>query len=300
MVSWVRHALFASLTSCGWLSFKAEELPETAACRTWPTPGSYRVTVPGHDRRPWVYVPPDLGRRDAVVVLHGAAGTSQRIRSLTTFRQEAARRGMPAIFPDGTGDPERYYGYTWNAGGCCGVARQRQADDLAFLEALAVTVRRRLCLDNVLVAGHSNGGMMALRWICEGSGVDAAFSASGPLVVPECRGPARPVMVWHGTADEVVPFHGGPFRLGGDLPDARAAFELLKTRNGCTDQPQNIATEDDLTCETWSCEAPTSLCTLDGWGHDWPGGPDQKVDRPNAERVALDWFDARVSEQGAR
>jgi polyhydroxybutyrate depolymerase len=283
------------LVGCGWTDFAAEELPETSACRTWPTPGSYRVTVPGHSRRPWVFVPADLGRRDAIIVLHGAAGTSQRIRSTTVFRQEAGRRGMPSIFPDGTGDAERYYGYTWNAGGCCGVARSQQSDDLRFLEDLAVVVRRRLCLDNLLVAGHSNGGMMAERWTCEGTGVDAIFSVSGPLVVPECTGSPKPVLAWHGTQDPIVPFHGGPFRLGGDLPDAREAFDRVKRRNGCTAQPPNIATEEDLTCETWTCTVPTTFCTLDGWGHEWPGGAADRMAGPNAEQVALDWFDGRVT-----
>jgi polyhydroxybutyrate depolymerase len=287
-------AVSCGLLGCSLPSFRATELPDTMACRTWPTPGAYRITVPGHTRRPWVYVPEDAGRRDGLVLLHGAAGTSQRIRSTTSFRQEAARRGMPLVVPDGTGDPERYYGYVWNAGGCCGKAKAQQANDLQFLEDLALQVRRRLCIDHLMVAGHSNGGMMAMRWTCEGTGVDAVFSASGPLVIPKCEGTTTPVLAWHGTADPVVPFHGGPFQLGGDLPDAAKSFEAIRTRNHCLQAPPNVASAGDLTCETWSCDVPTTFCTLDGAGHSWPGGPVPRPEGPNAEKVALDWFDTRV------
>jgi polyhydroxybutyrate depolymerase len=217
--------------------------------------------------------------------------------SNTTFRSEALRRGMLAVFPDGSGDAERYYGYTWNAGGCCGRARQKKADDLGFLQALTETLRSRMCLDRLLVTGHSNGAMMAHRWACEGSGPDALFTVSGPPVVSTCGGSPLPTLAWHGTADPVVPFHGGPIELGDDLPDVQEAFDMVRDRNRCDLERTYIASEGDLTCETWRCDVPTTFCAIDGWGHVWPGGRGDRDRGPGAEEIGMSWFDLRVADQ---
>jgi poly(3-hydroxybutyrate) depolymerase len=96
---------------------------------------------------------------------------------------------------------------SWNAGGCCEYAA---ADDLGYLRQVVVDIERRTAVDThrVYVIGMSNGGMMALRAVCQAPSVFAAAgSVAGPQLLPTC---ARPI--WrhlHGSGDSIVPLHGG-------------------------------------------------------------------------------------------
>lgn len=95
----------------------------------------------------------------------------------------------------------------WNAGDCCGGST---ANDVSYLRDVVATIafRTRIDLRRVYVVGLSNGGMMALRAICEAPTVFAAAgSVAGPYLGTSC---ARPI--WrhlHGVDDPVVPYRGG-------------------------------------------------------------------------------------------
>jgi poly(3-hydroxybutyrate) depolymerase len=95
----------------------------------------------------------------------------------------------------------------WNAGICCGGAT---ADDVTYLRHVVTAVSQSAIIDlhRVYVVGFSNGGMMALRAICDAPTVFAAAgSVDGPYLGDTC---ARPV--WehlHDAADPIVPYHGG-------------------------------------------------------------------------------------------
>ena len=93
---------------------------------------------------------------------------------------------------------------SWNAGGCCGGAR---ADDLTYLEQVVSDVRTRLPITQAYVVGFSNGGMMALKAVCDSSTFTAAASVSGPLLVP-CHKKVRALHL-QGTQDHSVPLLGG-------------------------------------------------------------------------------------------
>lgn len=274
--------------ACASLFEDRPELPRPDdPCATWPDPGTYALTVPGFSRKPLVYVPDTAGPRDAVVMLHGAGSTADRIRGATRFAALATGEGFVAVYPNGTGTLQ---GYTWNAGSCCGYADQVQIDDVGFLDAMTAELRDRTCADRVLGVGHSNGSMMIHRWTCEGEGPDAAFGTAGPLLLDTCEGDPAPVTAWHGTDDAVVPLEGGDVGDGVVFPDAREAFARVRARNGCDDTAPTVERVGDTTCETWSCDAPTTFCTLDGWPHRWPGGDNDREESPVAERWALDWF----------
>jgi poly(3-hydroxybutyrate) depolymerase len=95
----------------------------------------------------------------------------------------------------------------WNAGDCCASAA---ADDVTYLRHVISAVARQTKIDlrRVYVIGLSNGGMMALKAICDAPTVFAAAgSVSGPYLGTTC---ARPV--WrhlHGAKDPIVPYGGG-------------------------------------------------------------------------------------------
>ncbi len=95
----------------------------------------------------------------------------------------------------------------WNAGDCCGAST---ADDVTYLRHVVTAVAKQTKIDlkRVYVIGLSNGGMMALRAICDAPSVFAAAgSVAGPYLGTTC---ARPI--WkhlHGALDPVVPYLGG-------------------------------------------------------------------------------------------
>jgi polyhydroxybutyrate depolymerase len=133
------------------------------------------------------------------------------------------------------------------------------------------------CVDTkrVYAAGFSNGGMLSQRLGCELSNRIAAIGpVAGPLAFDSCT-PSRPVPVieFHGTSDFVVFYNGGSLS-GAKSVDETIAFWVAN--NTCTDsQPQSVYSNGDSSCvEYQSCAASAAvrLCTVDGGGHQWPGG----------------------------
>jgi poly(3-hydroxybutyrate) depolymerase len=95
----------------------------------------------------------------------------------------------------------------WNAGDCCAAST---ADDVKYLRDVVTAVEKRTPIDHrrVYVIGLSNGGMMALKAICDAPDVFAAAgSVAGPYLGTSCK---RPVWIHlHDATDPIVPFYGG-------------------------------------------------------------------------------------------
>ncbi|MFT4622540.1 MAG: polyhydroxybutyrate depolymerase [Myxococcota bacterium] len=247
-------------------------------CAVWAEPGLYHVVVEVEGepkRRPLVYVPGSAGPRDIVVGLHGGGGAGREFASTTRFAELAEREGFVLVVPDGLG----FFRNSWNAGGgCCGESGGREIDDVAFLDATSALLHERVCGGKVLAAGFSAGSMMAHRWGCQGREVDAVLASSGPLMVSpdSCRTPPLPVRHYHGEADQRVPYDGGyGDQAQNDFRSADATMEHWRVRNRCsTDSPRRDV-DGDTTCLSWQCEVATTLCSIDGYGHAWPGGENQ-------------------------
>ena len=93
------------------------------------------------------------------MVLHGARGTARDMRAKLGWDALADREGLVVAYPDGL---DR----TWNAGRCCGPARDRKVDDVGFLDALVTPLRRDDGVGDVYAVGFSNGAMMSYAWAC--------------------------------------------------------------------------------------------------------------------------------------
>jgi poly(3-hydroxybutyrate) depolymerase len=96
----------------------------------------------------------------------------------------------------------------WNAGTtCCGGVT---IDDVTYLRHVVAAVAGRTPVDlrRVYVLGLSNGGMMALRAVCDAPDLFAAAgSVAGPYLGGRC---GRPVWLHlHGGNDPIVPYAGG-------------------------------------------------------------------------------------------
>lgn len=283
-------ALLSTGLACGY-SDDTPELPVLAdPCAAFTAPGLYKfpVTVDGVLREPNVYVPalPE-GPRPAVLMLHGAGSNGRRAASFTDFRERAEAYGVVALYPNGTGLGDSY---TWNAGTCCGSAEKRAIADLDYLDAVVDEARDRLCVDKVHGVGHSNGGMMIARWACSRDTLSTAVTSAGPLLTSSCGSEPRPFLAWHGDADTVVPYEGGGDPEVEVFPAAEKAFELVRERNRCTDAPPSTEQIGDLTCQSWTCEQPSTFCRIADWPHAWPGGSSDRLGNPPIEDQAFDWF----------
>lgn len=203
-------------------------------------------SVAGQPRGYWLHVPDGLlGPAPLVLALHALHQTPSTSRRATGLEALADRHGFVVAFPGGS------YG-SWNAGACCGRARDARVDDVAFLDEVVASVRSRVLVDSarIGVTGFSNGAMMSLRYACERAGtVAAAAVVAGPLAV-DCRAAAPvPVLALHGRADGVVPLAGGLNR------QLRAAFPPLRDS---LDPFRDVGSEVEVR-------------VIDG-GHGWPRG----------------------------
>lgn len=237
---------------------------------------SYRLFVPSGGR----------GVAPLLVALHGGLGSGAQFETNSGFDGLATSNTFLVAYPDGVGRAADGSGgaRTWNGGDCCGPAASRKVDDVAFLTLLVADVAKAYAVDpnRVYAAGHSNGGIMALRLACEASDVFAAVGVqSSALEIAMCD-PREPVslMQIHGTADTNVPLAGGRGSglAGVAFTPPKQAATTLAAADRCTAGPSTTtdSTNPDLQLTAWSsCAAATSVrfLAVTGAAHAWMGHP---------------------------
>jgi polyhydroxybutyrate depolymerase len=224
-----------------------------------------------------ILLPTGAGPAPTVIVLHGAINSAGWAMRRFGFAEAAAARGFTAVFPQGVA-------LQWNDGRS---GLSTRIDDVSYLRRLVRELVAQEIADpgRIYIAGVSNGGMMALRMVCEAAELFAGAGtviASMPIATgAECR-PARPVPVvmFNGTADRLIPYDGGgvgPLNLGGFVWGAEETAEFLAHANGCSPRPMTRDTSLELTSVTriaWSgCErgAGVTLYRVNGGRHSVPG-----------------------------
>ena len=256
----------------------ASEVPDqdaaapSSGCGQPPGPNDqvWSVTHDSRERTFRVHLPPgyDAEVPTAVVLnFHGRGSNAQQQIAVSKLLAVSDAGGFIAVHPEGVGG-------TWNAGLCCGEAMDTKVDDVGFTRAMLDSLEARLCVDSrrLFATGLSNGGYMVQRLACEAADRIAAIgSVAGTNGFPACA-PSRavPVYHFHGTADTVVPYDG----FGG-YTSVDATMKFWVSNNGCSGSSQTFFDKDEVSCEEWiGChdEATVRLCTIDGGGHQWPGG----------------------------
>ena len=230
------------------------------------------VTVPrdGGDRVAVVHHPA-TARPGAplVVVLHGAGGAGADMHANLGWDALADRSGFVVAYPDGLD-------HTWNAGACCGRARDRRVDDVGFLDALVAALRRDDGVGDVYAVGFSNGAMMSYAWACARPGALAGIGPVAGALTVDCPAPAPlTVVAVHGTRDERVPVDGGRGPSGvvfrsfdGSLAPFRRAAACPATGTAIDAAPAHV---DVRACAGHEVVSDV----VDGLPHVWPGaGPD--------------------------
>lgn len=215
-----------------------------------------------------VFVPSHLpapGARALVVVLHGGLGNAQRIETAQSesglnMDMVAEKAGFIVAYLNGTPATRRLAPdmLGWNAGGgCCGLPAEINVDDVRYIQDSVDHLIAQFGIDKnrVYGMGHSNGGMMTQRVMCESGLYAAALSVSGPLNLdhPNCSASrGKRILAIHGEEDANVPIAGGQGSQGisravytsedqtrQSFVNAGATFELLIVK-GADHKLENI------------------------------------------------------------
>jgi polyhydroxybutyrate depolymerase len=221
-----------------------------------------------------VHVPPGVEHPSALVVnLHGAGQTGQDQANLTGYDAVADAHGFAVAYPDGVD-------FSWADGRGASVPDRQGIDDVGFISAMVEKLVADYGINRgrVFVTGMSAGGFMANRLGCQRADLFAAIApVAGTLGTNyPCR-PSQPVSVLevHGTADPVVPYHGGPMTGRGGPSTIVGVVQMVdgwRRVDGCQGPPSDQASGAVFRSTTAGCAGGTAveLVRIDGAGHTWP------------------------------
>lgn len=284
---------------------QAPSQPEAATTPPPTSPGTHSLTMnwQGETRHWMLHVPPGVQPDHPTAVVyffHGGGGNMQHGADDRLYGQISAsdRLGHVVVFPNGHGRLKSGKLATWNAGNCCGAARDDQVDDVGFVRAIHADLSKRFEVDpkKVFAAGMSNGAMMAYRLACEASDLFSAITAvAGTDNTRSCQ-PARPVSVLHIHAkdDERVLFKGGAGKASEQVTDFTSVADSVARwvrHNACPTPPRTVLSQPGASCvEHEACQAGSRvrLCVTDGGGHSWPGGQKARGGRGSDALSATD------------
>ena len=272
-------------------------------------PGDYVFTVvhDGLARKYRVHVPTGYDPATPAPVLfalHGGGGNmdyqanDQRYGLISTSERE----GFIAVFPNGYSKLRSGKFATWNAGACCGDARDKNIDDVGVIRRVVDDLTGKLNVDRnrFFAAGMSNGGMMSYRLACELSDTFSAIAAvAGTDNTTTCQ-PKKPMAILHIHAknDDHVLFNGGAgpgaFRDESKITQftsVPATVSKWVASSRCNPTPKRILEKPGAYCDLYSpCQANVSvqLCVTDTGGHSWPGGTKPRSESPSSAISAND------------
>jgi polyhydroxybutyrate depolymerase len=254
-------------------------------------PGDYRFTIQhdGLTRMYRVHVPAKVDPATPaplLFALHGGGGNMDYQADDAHYGQigKSEREGFVVVFPNGFSKLKSGQLATWNAGDCCGAARDQNVDDVGFIRQVVAKLMRQMNIDRkrIYATGMSNGGLMAYRLACEMSDVFTAIApVAGTDNTRSCK-PANPVAVLHIHArnDTHVLFTGGAgpkAREKSVVTDFKSVADTVSKwvrLNGCTAPPRRSLEKAGAWCEVYSpCQgdAQVQLCVTEAGGHSWPG-----------------------------
>lgn len=231
----------------------------------------------GQKREYLLYVPQSYDRAKPtplVISMHGAAGWPRQQMKVSRWNRLADQHGFIVVYPAGTGMPRM-----WHA-----EEDDQLPRDVRFISELIDKLEATYNIDptRIYANGLSNGGGMSFVLSCTLSDRIAAVglvAAAQTLPSTWCEDPRPvPMIAFHGTADPIVPYGGGPSPIAPPsvvFPGFAAWTTAWAQRNRCgTDSVESRVTANVTRTAYGGCaeSADVVLYTVRGGGHTWPGG----------------------------
>jgi carboxymethylenebutenolidase len=143
-----------------------------------------------------IFHPPGEGKHGAVIVLHGTHGPGRAEKYYLGLSEDLARHGYVALFV-------RYYDRGRKGRGNREIWARTIGDTLSFAATLPDVDPDRLAL-----LGYSQGAFLALNDAPSDPRIRAVIAYYGglsPGFIPEAQETMPPTLLFHGTADRIVP-----------------------------------------------------------------------------------------------
>jgi polyhydroxybutyrate depolymerase len=248
------------------------------------------------DRQVIVRLPVAAGPHPLPVVfnLHGSAADASSHEAFLDLSAPAVQRGYVVLTPEGMPPAEGQL-QVWE------LFPGIYPDDPGYLASLVDWIGEVMCvdLDRIYATGFSNGSTMTNVLACHTGGRFRAIGAVAAHRFPIiCPSGAVSVLGIHGTADQIVPYLGGPLLRRPEIwmPPVEETFDQWAQVGGCDLAPRYEVVVADVVRRTWNGCADgvqVVLYSIGGGGHSWP-----RVDDPldpgkiDATTLILDFFDA--------
>jgi len=269
----------------------ASLVPASAGAATKPASGCGKAAAPGlttqhlrvdgSDREYLLSIPDSYAASKRAPLLfnfHGLGSNMQQQALYTGLNQKAGAEGYVVITPNGTGTTLRRWSFPPLPG---------SAADVNFVKAMLATTQRALCIDTkrIFSTGISNGAIFSTLLACSLPGRLAAIApVAGVNATDVCTAgtPPTAVLAFHGTADPIVPYHGGAYFSGVNAPrtgrvqaqpvdDSVANWARF---DGCGAPASTTPVAADVEHIVYP-DCPSSgtveLYRVVGGGHTWPG-----------------------------
>ena len=266
-------------------------------------PGDFSETiVSGGTMRSYkLHVPPSYVEDEPMPLIlnwHGLGGSATGQQSYSQLPVKADTAGFIVAAPQGLGGPANHNFAT--------IAPE--PDDVLFTNDLLDELESQLCIDpaRIFSTGMSNGAQMSTRLGCNASERIAAiapvagwyfppFSPNFPTEPGCISARPMPVIAFHGDADGIIPFEGGPGLFG--ILFRSFEDEIMPewaAHNGCDSPPEQIKVAQNVRrYRHENCDegAALDLYLVQGGGHVWPGavGATQEI---SANDFMWDFFRA--------
>lgn len=276
---------------------KMEEKPAPEASTDVTTkiekPGTYtfKISQDGMDRFYMVHVPKNYNPKNPAPLLfaiHGGGG-NMKIQANDEYYKQISKSeevGFIAVFPNGYSKFQSGSFATWNAGKCCGDARDKKIDDVSFFRTMVKNLSSQMNIDpkKIYATGMSNGAMMAYRLACEMTDTFAAIAAvAGTDNTIDCK-PTKAISILHIHAkdDDHVNFEGGAGKKAAsadkitNFKSVPSTIEKWVEFNQCVKaESSSVMYKQGSFCTIYpKCRdnVKVDLCVTPTGGHSWPGG----------------------------
>jgi polyhydroxybutyrate depolymerase len=228
----------------------------------------HHLEIAGVQREFLVHLPPHpTAAMRLIVDFHGANSNMREQAIYSGFDAIADRDGFVVATPNGIDAAVRQWRFLGTK------------DDVNFAVAIVQSLVRDACVDasHAYATGISSGGAMTASVACQASTTFAGFApvAADFYLPPICdQAKRRPIIIFHGTADPVVPYGGGHVGTSAGLPvgAAEATAAAWAHHNGCKPGPVQTRVSSQVTRLRWNgCVQPVVMYRIEGGGHTWPG-----------------------------